>query len=119
MRGHDRKSMAVPRARRLRRDSTDVERLLWGALRSRRFQAHKFRRQHPIGRYVVDFICLSHALIIELDGGQHALQLDRDARRTLFFEGQGYRVVRFWNNNVLENLEGVLTMILLELESRA
>ena len=119
MRGHDRKSMAVPRARRLRRDSTDVERLLWGALRGRRFQTYKFRRQHPIGRYVVDFICLSHALIIELDGGQHAVALERDANRTADLQGQGYRVIRFWNNDVLDNLEGVLTMILIELAPRA
>jgi very-short-patch-repair endonuclease len=119
LRGHDRKSASVPRARRLRRDSTDVERLLWGSLRSRRFEEYKFRRQHPIGRYVVDFICPSQRLIIELDGGQHALLQGSDAARTAYLQKQGYRVIRFWNNEVLENLEGVLTMILLELKPRA
>ena len=98
-------------ARRLRRDATDVERILWFALRDR-LPAWKFRRQQPIGRRIVDFACPERKLAIELDGGQHALREEADERRSVELARRGYRVIRFWNNEVLDNLDGVLEMIL-------
>ena len=99
------------RARRLRREPTKAERVLWRHLRDRQLDGIKFRRQDPVGPYVVDFLCSSHALIVELDGGQHAEQHERDAVRTRYLEGAGYRVVRFWNPDVLRNPEGVVAEI--------
>ena len=98
-------------ARRLRRDATDVERILWFALRDR-LPGWNFRRQHPIGRRIVDFACPERKLAIELDGGQHALRAEDDERRSLELGQRGYSVLRFWNNEVLENLDGVLETIL-------
>jgi very-short-patch-repair endonuclease len=106
-------------ARRLRRDSTDAERKLWALLRGRRLIGCKFRRQYPIGSYVADFACFAHRLVVELDGGQHATQEKRDAARTRAIERRGFRVIRFWNNDVLRNPEGVLTMVLEALEASA
>src|SRR5215467_1097314 len=80
-------------------------------LRNRRFSGLKFRRQHPIGRYIADFCCLEVGLIIELDGGHHASTRGEDSHRGQFLEGQGYRVLRFWNNEVLGNIAGVLQRI--------
>ena len=99
------------RARRLRREQTDAERTLWRALRSRQFSGLKFRRQHPVGPYIADFCCLQLKLAIELDGGQHALRTDADERRSHRLAQAGYRVLRFWNHEVLMNLEGVLHRI--------
>jgi very-short-patch-repair endonuclease len=98
-----------PHAAQLRRDMTDVEWKLWFALRDRRLDGFKFRRQASIGDYVVDFLCPEARLVVELDGGQHSEE--RDARRTAFIEGRGYRVIRFWNNEVNDSFEGVLGMI--------
>jgi adenine-specific DNA-methyltransferase len=98
-------------ARRLRQDSTDAERKLWGRLRDRQLDGHKFRRQRPVGRFIVDFLCLEGRLVVEIDGGQHADNVDADERRTHEIEGAGYRVIRFWNHEVLSNIEGVLTAI--------
>jgi very-short-patch-repair endonuclease len=98
-------------ARRLRRDQTDAERKLWSRLRDRRLFGARFRRQYPIGPFVTDFCCTETKLVIELDGGQHALQKRSDAERTAFLEGQGYHVLRFWDNDVLTNMEGVLHRI--------
>src|SRR5215207_7745578 len=98
---------SVLRARRLRRDSTDAEKLLWRKLREV-FPAAKFRRQSPVGPYIADFLSFGHGLIVEVDGGQHALRQVRDERRTAFLETQGHRVLRFWNNDVLQNSDGVL-----------
>lgn len=92
---------------------TFAEIKLWQAIR-RRALGVKFRRQHPIGPYVVDFACLERALIVEVDGGQHAGSAS-DARRDHWLEGMGFRIVRFWNHEVLANLEGVLTALELEL----
>jgi very-short-patch-repair endonuclease len=89
-------------ARRLRRDATDVERILWFALRDR-LSGWKFRRQHPIGRRIVDFACPERKLAIELDGGQHALREQADERRSIELTKRGYRVLRFWNNEILDN----------------
>jgi very-short-patch-repair endonuclease len=102
-------------ARRLRRDATDVERPLWRALRER-CPDWKFRRQHPIGRRIADFACPARKLAIELDGSQHAERIDADALRTAEIERYGYRVIRFWNSDVLENIEGVLETVLHALE---
>ena len=102
-------------ARRLRQNLTDAERVLWRALRELDNQGGRFRRQHRIGHYVVDFACTPAKLVVEVDGGQHAWRADKDAERTAFLESRGYRVIRFWNNEVLENLEGVVEKIQAEL----
>jgi primosomal protein N' (replication factor Y) len=99
------------RRRALRQNATDAERRLWALLRSRRLSGYKFRRQHSIGRYVVDFACTKRLLVIEVDGGQHS-ESGADASRTRYLESHGWRVVRFWNNDVLGNSEGVLVRIL-------
>jgi very-short-patch-repair endonuclease len=103
----------VRTARRLRRDMTDAERRLWQKLRQWPEGRAHFRRQATIGPYFADFACHSRRLVIELDGGQHAIgqQVARDATRDAFFDANGYRVLRFWNHDVMKNLEGVLTVI--------
>jgi very-short-patch-repair endonuclease len=95
-------------ARRLRRDAADVERKLWRALRDSG-TSWKFRRQHPIGHHVADFACPARKLAIELDDGQHAAQVAADAARSVELAAHGYRVIRFWNNDVIDNIEGVVT----------
>ena len=105
-------------ARALRRDMSDAERLLWQHLRRRQIAGQRFRRQHPVGNYIVDFVCLEAALIVEVDGGQHADQKAYDTARTAWLDQQGFRVVRFWNSEVLTNLEGVREVILREVLSR-
>ena len=107
---------ATSLTRRLRRDSSDAERLLWRKLRHRQLDGHKFRRQHLIGPFIVDFVCLESRLVVEVDGGQHASAASGDAERTVWLESEGYRVLRFWNNEVLESTEGVLTRIDLALD---
>ena len=96
------------RARSLRRKSTDAEVLMWQHLRSRRLLGCKFRRQVPIGKYIVDFLCEDPPMIIELDGGQHMDQQGYDQARSGWLVENGFRVLRYWNNDVLENMEGVL-----------
>jgi crossover junction endodeoxyribonuclease RuvC len=98
-------------ARRLRRDATDVEALLWRRLRDRQLADAKFRRQEPILGFTADFVCHERQLIIELDGGQHASKTEDDARRTRMLEQAGFRVLRFWNNDVADNIDGVLEAI--------
>jgi very-short-patch-repair endonuclease len=95
------------RARQLRRSFTDAERKLWTHLRGRQLRGVKFRRQQPLGPYIVDFCSLDPKLVIEVDGGQHAQEVERDAIRTAALEQMGYGVIRFWNNDVLQNIEGV------------
>jgi very-short-patch-repair endonuclease len=97
-------------ARALRRNTTDAEKLLWSKLRREQLGA-KFRRQHPIAPYIVDFICVDRRLIIELDGSQHMEKIPYDSDRDQFLARQRYTVLRFWNNEVFENLNGVLTKI--------
>ncbi len=101
------------RARRLRTDMTDAEAKLWRALRRNQLDSLSFRRQHPIGAYTLDFYCSSLQLAIEVDGGQHAdgAKLRRDELRTIWLDSKGIIVIRFWNNEVLGNLNGVLEEI--------
>ena len=98
-------------ARTLRRESTDAERRLWAALRDRRLAGHRFRRQHPVGGFILDFACTKHRLAIEADGGQH-VDGASDERRTAALRKEGWRVLRFWNNDILTNTEGVILTIL-------
>jgi len=95
----------------LRKRSTDAEQRLWKRLRNRQLKDAKFRRQHPISPYIVDFVCLEKKLIIEADGGQHIEQRSLDKQRTAFLEAQGFRVVRFWNDEILTQTEEVLDVI--------
>jgi very-short-patch-repair endonuclease len=101
----------IKNARRLRKTQTDVEAHLWQQLRNRYFARYKFRRQHKIDRYIVDFVCLRRRLIVELDGSQHIEQKEYDAQRTAYLNLQGFHVLRFWNHDVLENIDGVLEEI--------
>jgi len=101
-------------ARTLRKKMTDAERTLWYILRRRYLQNNRFRKQVPLGPYIVDFLCYQKRLIVEVDGGQHADQIEYDNQRTIWLEKQGYCVLRFWNNEVLTNLEGVAEIILME-----
>ncbi len=96
--------MSTQKARALRKSPTEAERALWRHLRLHQMDGHKFRRQQPLGRYIVDFVCLENHLIVELDGGQHAEQVTADAARTAWLETQGFRMIRFWNQDVLQNM---------------
>ena len=102
------------RARQLRGNQTDTERILWNRLRAHRLNGLRFRRQFPIGNFIADFCCKEYQLVIELDGEQHAEQriIKYDDRRTQLIENRGYKVLRFWNNEVLTNMDGVLESIL-------
>jgi very-short-patch-repair endonuclease len=112
MRGPNRKAIQI--ARRLRVDQTDAETVLWNCIRNRQVDGYKFVRQLPIGGYICDFVCREKFLIIEVDGGQHN-ESATDAIRDRRLAEEGYRVLRFWNNDVLGNLEGVLITIQAEL----
>ena len=101
-------NQSTERAKTLRRNMTDAERAFWRRVRDRRFGGLKFRRQVPVGSYFVDFLCFEKKIIIELDGGQHFDRAVYDQHRTRFLETQGYQVVRFWDNDVLKNMAGVL-----------
>jgi very-short-patch-repair endonuclease len=103
--------MASTLARRLRSTPTDAETRLWSRLRRRQLDGFRFRRQQPIGAYVVDFFCAEAKLVVEVDGGQHGDDAARDVTRTRWLEKHGYRVIRFWNNDVLANTDGVLIAI--------
>lgn len=102
-------------AKEMRHAPTDAERQLWSRLRAKRLNGWKFRRQQPIGPYIADFACLEARLIVEVDGSQHA-DSARDAARDEWLGAQGFRIMRFWNNEVLENEDGVLVTILAALE---
>ena len=103
-------------ARQLRRQLTPQERRLWYLLRDRRFARYKFRRQHPVGPYILDFACCAAYLAVELDGGQHDERAGYDARRSAWLELQRWRVLRFWNNEFMGDEEAVLGKILEALE---
>ena len=103
----------IPLAKGLRKRTTDTEQLLWRHLRAKHFGGLKFRRQQPIGTYIVDFVCFEKKIIVELESGQHTLpaEMQNDSRRDQWFEVQGYKVLRFWDNEVLANIQGVLEVI--------
>ena len=103
-----RKPVPSIHAKSLRREMTDAEMRLWYHLRAGRFLGNKFRRQVPIGDFIVDFLCETERLVVEVDGGQHQERADVDAQRTRALEALGYRVVRYWNHEVLGNTTGVL-----------
>ena len=107
----------VERARKLRKESTDAETRLWLHLRAHRYGGYKFKRQQPIGSYIVDFACFDARLVIEIDGGQHADAARSDSIRDAWLAREGFRILRFWNNEVLENTEGVMQEILLSLQA--
>jgi very-short-patch-repair endonuclease len=99
------------RARALRRNMTHAERTFWGRVRRGQIHGRRFRRQHPIGDYIVDFVCPKAKLVIEIDGGRHALNAERDAARTRQLLAAGYRVLRFWNNDVLSQIDAVIEVV--------
>lgn len=103
--------VSTERSRTLRSDMTDAERKLWQAMRGEQIDGHKIRRQHVIGPYIADFACVSQKLVIELDGGQHQDQVRYDELRTAYLHTQGWQVLRFWNNDVMVNMDGVLIRI--------
>ena len=102
-------------ARELRRESTVVEKKLWGYLRSRRLKGFKFRRQYCIGKYIVDFVCFKRRLIIEIDGSQHMQQKDYDEERTVYLQSKRFKVIRFWNNEINLEFSAVMERIYKEL----
>lgn len=99
-------------SRKLRSEMTEAELYLWRRLRSRQIHDLKFRRQHPVGKYILDFACTEARLAIEVDGGQHNEMQIHDDQRSAWLEVQGWKVLRFWNNEVLQNIEGVLEVVL-------
>ncbi len=109
-----RADVSVQQARALRQASTTAEQLLWRHLRNRQLAGAKFRRQHPLGPYILDFVCLEQGLVVEIDGGQHAdLQAqDYDQQRTVWLQQQGLRVLRFWNHEVVQQTNEVLARVL-------
>ena len=106
---------AHARARTSRQNMTEAEKRVWQILRLQQLKGYKFRRQVPIGRYIADFVCHEARLIVEIDGGQHDRSSPREIERSGFLQNQGYRIVRFWNNEVLEKLDGVHQTIAHEL----
>jgi very-short-patch-repair endonuclease len=95
----------------LRKRPTDAEQLLWSRLRMKQMQGLKFRRQQPIDNYIVDFVCFENRIIIEVDGGQHAAENNKDIKRDTYLQRNGFKVLRFWNNEVLRKIDGVLEVI--------
>jgi very-short-patch-repair endonuclease len=107
--------LKIFRARELRTSQTEAERVLWSSIRNHRLDGFGFRRQHPIGAYFVDFVCLGQRLVVELDGGQHLESVEHDEKRTEFLNESGFQVIRFWNNQVMAEIGGVKEAILLAL----
>jgi len=105
------------RARALRNNPTDAERAIWRQLRLWQLEGYKFRRQQPLGRFIVDFVCLEKRVVIELDGGQHAEQKEYDTERDAWLRAEGFKVLRFWNNEVLKSIEVIKEEILKTLKS--
>jgi very-short-patch-repair endonuclease len=95
------------RAKALRSNPTEAERILWQYLRLRQLGGHKFRRQQLLGNYIVDFVCLERRLVVEVDGGQHVAQVAYDGQHTTWIEAQGFRVLRFWDHEVMQNIDAV------------
>ena len=113
MQGQTNRTISAGRLQRaLRRNMTEAERKRWSLLRGRQIESLKFRRQHPFGNYILDFVCLEEKIVIEVDGGQHQDSLTKDAVRTKALEIAGFRVLRFWNHDVLQKSEAVAEQIL-------
>lgn len=112
-RGEGYSNTALNKAKILRQNSTDAEKQLWSILRGKKFKELKFRRQQPIGNYIADFVCFSEKLIIELDGGQYNIdaQIQHDIKRTQYLEQAGFKVLRIWNNEIFNNIDGVIESI--------
>ena len=106
-------------ARSLRKNQTDAERLLWSQLRRRQLAGFKFRRQHQVGLYICDFACVEALLVVEIDGSQHAENLEYDLRRDGFLRSAGFAVLRFWNSDVMDRTEEVLETIYATLDGRS
>ncbi len=106
-------------ARNLRKTQTPQEQKLWALLRNRQLLGYKFKRQYPIGNYIVDFVCREQKLVIELDGGQHNIadNIDCDIKRSQYIRHRGFKIIRFWNNEIDENIEGVVDKIIDELNN--
>ena len=109
------KNFTLNKAKYLRKNMTEAEKKLWFKLHQKQLGGYKFRRQQSIGNYIVDFVCFEKRLIIEIDGGQHNSENKYENDRTEFLESEGFKVLRFWNNDVLKNIEGVLDVICKEL----
>ena len=107
------------RATNFRHNPSDAENLLWAKLKNRQLEGIKFRRQHPVGAFIVDFVSLEEKVVIEVDGSQHMENSEYDTRRTDWLESEGYRVLRFWDNDVLTNIEGVYWRIMESLAGKA
>lgn len=103
--------MQQARARQLRKNPTEAERTLWRHLRLRQLDGYKFRRQQPVGPYIVDFVCFEKRVILELDGGQHSTQTVYDTERSAWLEAQGFHVLRFWNHEIFQDIETVKGVI--------
>jgi very-short-patch-repair endonuclease len=103
--------MLTNTARHLRSRQTEAEKLVWKYLRARQLEGFKFRRQQPIDKFIVDFICLELRIIIEIDGGQHSIDKEIDAGRDNYLRNAGFKILRFWNHEVLENISGVIETI--------
>ena len=102
---------STEKARELRKKSTDAERLLWRHLRAKQLQGLRFRRQQPIGDYIADFVSFDKRVIVEVDGSQHGVRKAKDDQRTEWLDERGFKVLRFWNSDVIKNIEGVLETI--------
>lgn len=110
------KKLLKQRSRDLRKNLTDAEQKLWQKLRNKQIKDHKFRRQFVLGNYIVDFICLDKRLIIEVDGGQHMENVDYDSQRDEWLKSQSFKILRFWNNQVLNEIDSVLEVIVKNLK---
>jgi len=106
------KERLIKFAKSMRRQPTNAEAIIWATLRGARMQGFKFKRQQPIGAYIVDFVCFECGLVVEIDGGQHADDVSADQYRTQWLQSQGFRVLRFWNNEVIERRDDVLESII-------
>ncbi len=104
-------------AKELRKNSTDAERLLWRHLKAKQLDGLKFRRQEQIGSFIADFVCYERGIIVEADGGQHALEKEKDEERTQWLNSQGFTVLRFWNNEILTNIDGVMEVIRMQCQA--
>jgi len=106
------KERLIKFAKSMRRQPTNAEAIIWATLRGARMQGFKFKRQQPIGAYIVDFVCFECGLVVEIDGGQHAEDVSADQHRSNWLQSQGFRILRFWNNEVIERRDDVLESII-------